>query len=119
MDCILKGGIYITDSTGISTDRYERDKSETTLGGTTHDSPQFNYLIQRRYGPGIIGGDKGYDSEDNRLHAYWQYLTPMIREQENCGNSLIRVKMREDFYEDIYESFRGMVESIFGAMKIA
>ncbi|MBU7046486.1 MAG: hypothetical protein HXS54_08620, partial [Theionarchaea archaeon] len=44
---------------------------------------------------------------------------PMIKERENCGNSLIRVKARNDFYESLYKNFRGMVEGVFGGMETA
>jgi len=148
-DSILRGGISIVDSTGISTDRYEtkdiaaeQTKVKQTVKlhigvtyyprygvtsiafgrvthGTAHDSPQFDHLIERTYGPGIILGDRGYDSGDNRIHAYWHYLIPMIKERENCGDSLIRLKAREDFSENIYKLFRGMVEGVFGAMETA
>lgn len=149
IDCILKGGVYITDSTGVTTDRYEtkdvameeiRMKQTVKLHlavkyyprygvtalvtgkvthGTAHDSPQLKHLVQGIYGPAIMLNDKGYDSEDNRRRAYQRVLIPMIKERENCGNSLIRLKARKDFYENIYKNFRCMVEGVFGGMETA
>jgi hypothetical protein len=147
MDSILKGGLYITDSTGFTCDRYEkRDiKMKETKGnqtvklhvavkyyprygvtaivtgtvshGTAHDSPFFPYLIRRLYGPALIFCDRGYDSEDNRRRAYNRRLIPLIKERKNCGNSLIRIKARKDFNETLYKNFRGMVEGVFGGME--
>jgi len=149
MDCVLKGGLYITDSTGFACDRYEEREiamEETKVKqtvklhaavkyyprygvttivtgivthGTAHDSPLFKYLIRRIYGPAPLFSDMGYDSEENRRLAYQHLLIPMIKERENCGNSLIRVKARKDFYEDLYKNFRGMVEGVFGGMETA
>lgn len=149
MDSILRGGVYITDSTGCTCDRYETLHSAlkeikvkqtvklhigvkyyprygvTTIvsgivtHGTTHDSTQYPYIMQRIYGPGLSFSDKGYDSGDNRRLAYQHFLIPMIKERENCGNSLIRVKARKDFIENLYQIFRGMVEGVFGGMETA
>ena len=88
-DCILKGGLYITDSTGFTCDRYEikdaamkEKKMKQTVKlhiavkyyprygvtvlitgrvthGTAHDSPQYAYLMQRIYGPGFVFSDSG------------------------------------------------------------
>ena len=43
----------------------------------------------------------------------------MIKERENCGNSLIRAKARKDLYENLYQNLRGMVEGVFGGMETA
>jgi hypothetical protein len=147
MDSILKGGLYITDSTGFVCDRYEERNikmEETTViqtvklhvavkyyprygvtavvtgtvsHGTAHDSPYFPYLIRNIYGPAFLFCDRGYDSEDNRRRAYKQHLTPIIKERKTCGNSLIRIKARKDFNEILYKNFRGMVEGVFGGME--
>lgn len=149
MDCVLKGGVYITDSTGFTCDRYETKDyameekkvkqtvkfhaavkyyprygvttivSGTVTHGTAHDSPQYPDLIRRIYGPALSFSDAGYDSADNRRLAYQHLLIPMIKERKNCGNSLIRVKARKDFSEDLYKNFRAMVEGVFGGMETA
>jgi hypothetical protein len=101
MDSILKGRLYITDSTGFACDRYEiKDAAMKKIEvkqtvelytavkyysrygvtaivtgrvthGTAHDSPQYSYLMQRIYGPALAFSDRGYDSIDNRWLAYW------------------------------------------------
>jgi len=109
IDTILRGRLYITDSTGFIRNHYEEKdivmketkvkqtvKLRTAVKyylrygvvtgaishSTAHNSPYFSYLMRRLYGPAILLCDMGYDSEDNRRRAYQQLLIPMIKKRK-------------------------------------
>lgn len=143
IDAILQGGVYITDSTGFSLDRYGKRRvkmkvlrvkqtvkfhaavkhyprhgvtvlvTATVSHGTAHDSCYYDFLTRKIF-HGIVLSDRGYDSEEYLRLGYRRGFIPMIKQRESCGTSLIRQKARRDFCETIYKQFRGMVEGVFG-----
>lgn len=145
-----KDGIYIVDSTGIVTDRYQRMSmalknvqkkrylklhvlvryfgEEGVISiryakatyGSKHDAPVLGeFLKHSRLKPGVLLGDRAYDSKENIELAYKKGLTPMLKQRRWDKRRGIRKRHSRDFNEEMYKQFRGMVESVFGGMETA
>lgn len=141
-------GVVAPDSTGVKTDRYQtvelkmqKTRKIITLkwhvtaildcniiltaqitAGNANDSPVGGSMLKRlpRLEGSVFDADRGYDSDRNCKLALEKGMKPNIKQRKTGGANRglrFRKKAALEFDLEVYH-FRGLVEGIFGALKV-